>query len=592
MALIQFPKNFARIAASDNNHNWSDEQEEIFGWFAEGEGNLVVRARAGTAKTTSIIEGINRAPERRILLAAFNKAIAEELQARIKNPSARAQTLHALGMSFCRRHINDLDVDTHGERARALAKAACIEIAKKAGENASDVAQNVVAEVAALHTKIREILVDPAADFAAQQAALVKEEEIADHFNRFWSNLEAFAIGFGCNGFSPNFWSLEKVVEAALMAIEFAKAPTNIIDFADMIFLPLVHGWTAPVCDLLVVDECQDMTLAQLRLALGATKKVENGGRVCVVGDDLQAIYAFRGADSDSLDRLKGELDAIELGLKTTYRCPRRVVELAQSFAPDFQAAPDCPEGDVVKLDSSQAIVKYAEPRDFVLSRTNAPLVRACLDLIRSGIAAYVKGSEIGKAALHLLDKLLDQVVMSPVYGGDVLTGLEVELESWLEREVKKAELLSQKARTAKIAQVQDQHDLLGVFIEGSKVLKGETDPTILDHLRSQIETTFADTPKVDAVMCSTVHKAKGLEATRVFLLGRTFSPMGSEERNICYVAATRAKDTLYLVGVDAAQFAGAPNCLTCGGRIDSEDWARGYRYCQFECYEKGKNAF
>jgi len=51
------------------------EQGKIFIWFESGSGNLIVRARAGTGKTTTIIEGAQRAPEDWILLAAFNKAI-------------------------------------------------------------------------------------------------------------------------------------------------------------------------------------------------------------------------------------------------------------------------------------------------------------------------------------------------------------------------------------------------------------------------------------------------------------------------------------------------------------------------------------
>ena len=70
---------------------------------------------------------------------------------------------------------------------------------------------------------------------------------------------------------------------------------------------------------MVVVDEAQDMTSAQLEIAVGACKR---GGRVVIVGDDRQAIYGFRGADSGGLDRLKKLLKAKELGLTTTYRLP------------------------------------------------------------------------------------------------------------------------------------------------------------------------------------------------------------------------------------------------------------------------------
>jgi len=92
----------------------------------------------------------------------------------------------------------------------------------------------------------------------------------------------------------------------------------------------------APTYDLVVVDEAQDMTASQLQLAIQSCRK---GGRIAIVGDDRQAIYSFRGADSKSLDRLKGILKAKELGLTTTYRCPKRVVEIASRYVPDFRAA-------------------------------------------------------------------------------------------------------------------------------------------------------------------------------------------------------------------------------------------------------------
>jgi superfamily I DNA/RNA helicase len=59
-------------------------------------------------------------------------------------------------------------------------------------------------------------------------------------------------------------------------------------------------------------------------------------------------------------------------------------------------------------------------------------------------------------------------------------------------------------------------------------------------------------TERGPAIMCSTVHRAKGLEAERVFVLTDTLYCNGKrqneEESNIHYVALTRAKSTLVLV--------------------------------------------
>jgi superfamily I DNA/RNA helicase len=47
---------------------WSPQQDAIFDWFRSGQGHLVVRARAGTGKTTTILQGIHHAPEDAILV--------------------------------------------------------------------------------------------------------------------------------------------------------------------------------------------------------------------------------------------------------------------------------------------------------------------------------------------------------------------------------------------------------------------------------------------------------------------------------------------------------------------------------------------
>ena len=52
-------------------------------------------------------------------------------------------------------------------------------------------------------------------------------------------------------------------------------------------------------------------------------------------------------------------------------------------------------------------------------------------------------------------------------------------------------------------------------------------------------------------IIASTVHKVKGLERKRVFMLQGTFSRKTQENRNIEYVAITRAQEELYLVVKD-----------------------------------------
>jgi superfamily I DNA/RNA helicase len=88
--------------------NWSDKQANVFSHFIEQPlVNLVVRARAGTGKTTTIVEAVKRLlqanPSRKIIIAAFGKAIADELVARFVGYDVTVKTLHALGLSCVKR---------------------------------------------------------------------------------------------------------------------------------------------------------------------------------------------------------------------------------------------------------------------------------------------------------------------------------------------------------------------------------------------------------------------------------------------------------------------------------------------------------
>lgn len=485
---------------------WSAQQEAIFNWFETSvvqttetlTGNpvglkyqhLVVRARAGTGKTTTIVEAASRAPERQILLAAFNREIARELQARVRNPRVEVKTLHALGLKFVRRNwrCEVEDNDRRGERAATLAKRA-----------APDAPESVLRLVAALHTKAREL---------APRATVQDVVEIAYRFDytaeEHWD------------------WTTQQVCEAAHRAMQLAKQPTSVVDYADMIFLPVAMRWIRPWFDMVVVDEAQDMTETQLEIAGGACRA---GGRICVVGDDRQAIYGFRGADSGSLDRLKDQLCAAELGLTVTYRCGSLIVDLARELVPDFTAAPGAATGEIARCDDEQMMDDVREG-DFVISRKNAPLVGVCMGLLRRGVRARIRGRDIGRGVVALIRRLR----------ASTIADIAPALERFVERETAKAQKLSEAARDARVEFVTDQAAIVSALCEGASTVA---------ELTARVDELFQDDITRASVMCSTVHRAKGLEADRVFLLQGTFRPGDGEEANIRYVAITRAKTRL-----------------------------------------------
>lgn len=522
---------------------WSLQQQAIFAWFSgdwsaveaaigrpltdEEKKHLVVRARAGTGKSTTIAEATAHAPEQRILVAAFNKKIAEEMTSKLANPNAESKTLHSVGFSAIKRFTNVRIDSERGRREEDLAYAV-----------APSAPDPILALIGKLCSKAREIApLATAPDEVVELAYafdLVPGEEWAE-------------AGFG----------LDFICRAAVDALEYAanNRPASGIDFADMIFLPVRKGWLLPTYDLVVVDEAQDMTIAQLLIARGVCR-----GRIAVVGDNKQAIYRFRGADSESLDRLKAELGALELGLTTTYRCGRSIVALAKELVPDYEAGPENPEGEVATIGIGQ-LVEKAEASDFVLSRKNAPLMKIALAFLRANKRAKVAGKDVGAS----LRKLVKQLATGKAASS--LPELLGKLSAWEEREIARAMKAGEKKAEARIESVQDLADTLRALAED---LRG------VPELLARIEDLFVDEPGRQYIVCSSVHRSKGLEADRVFVLADTLMPMVAcscghrhrgqacdrcactayradakaqqEEINIAYVAYTRAKQQLFLV--------------------------------------------
>lgn len=482
---------------------WSDQHRAIFSWFERPDPlapNLVVRARAGTTKTTSIIEGVNRAPERDILVAAFNKKIADELQGRITNSCARARTLHSIGFEAIRNQWGGLPVNADARQAQ-LTDAVC----------GKDAPKQIKRLVTMLHTKGRDM--HPIEPSVKDMIALALFFDYVP--DEGWRE-----------------YNVEYVAESACEAMALAareEPSTRIgIDYADMIYLPLTWKLLHPQYDLSVIDEAQDMTLAQLTII----QRISHG-RIAVVGDDRQAIYGFRGADSRSLDRLKRELAAVELPLTTTYRCGHRIVERAQKLVPDIQAHPGNPDGTVDTC-TPQQLLELASSSDFILSRLNAPLVSVTLQLLSRGKRARMAGRDLGKGITAIL-KRLRVVDATPV--SEVLA----RLEEW---ERKTTTRYASYGQVDLADRARDQAGMIRAFAEDAE--------TTGDLLR-QMEYLFSDEQEAGTIICSSIHKAKGLEASRVFVLMDTLYRRGVtlEEDNLSYVATTRAKSHLTLVSAE-----------------------------------------
>lgn len=293
------------------------------------------------------------------------------------------------------------------------------------------------------------------------------------------------------------------------------------MDFDDMIWFPNVHQLPLEKYGMVFIDEAQDLNLAQINLALNSCK---DGGRIISVGDERQAIYGFRGADSNAIQNIVNRMGSKRLPLSVTYRCAKAIVEIAQTLVPGLQAAPNAEEGMVSYIGDNK-LEEMVAPGDFILSRTNAPLLKWCLALLKARIPANIKGRDMGKNLLGLIKK-------SGAKDVDTFLG-------WLlEYGAIETERMVKAKRDPAI--IQDKVECMQVLCEGTRTL---------DEVKFNLDTLFADKNDMNKVILSTTHKAKGLERERVFMLTDTYKPgKNIEESNLTYVAYTRAKRELYLV--------------------------------------------
>lgn len=466
--------------------SWSSYQNDIFKDIATGKGNTQVDALAGTGKTSTIVEGFYHLPNGiKPLMCAFNSSIKKELDTRAPE-GVEVRTLHSVGYQACRQAFPRLGkVDDRGEKLNGFIKA-------EVGDESEtyDLRENLFKAVSLCK------------GYLAQSPGEI--EPILDRH-------DIDTCGDSREGF----------ITKVMKVMNGCKQDTSRIDFDDMIWFPNIHGLRLEQFGMVFIDEAQDLNLAQINLALSS---VMPGGRIISVGDEHQAIYGFRGADSNAIQNIVDRMNSKRMPLSVTYRCARSIVDIAKTLVPEIEASPSAEEGLVEEM-SINHLENRVRPGDFILSRVNAPLIKWCLALLKARIPANIQGRDMGKSLFSLVKKSK---------ASDVDTFLSW-LADWEEMEVDR---LNKVRRDSSV--INDKAECLRVLCEGTRSIS---------DVKNNIDSLFKDGNDYDRVILSSTHKAKGLERDRVFMLKDTYRPnKGKEEANLAYVAYTRAKRELYLV--------------------------------------------
>ena len=496
---------------------WSPYQNGCFSFIENGQGNAIVEAVAGSGKSTTGEEMVRRIRNGSHIYLAFNKPIADSMKARgvngrtfhslVYTPVTRAKGCNNVYSNKLRLLIQDAVQNTENRTAFGFKDPWGISPLNFMEKRDSQMYGNFIVRLVGL----------------ARNAGIGC---LCQNIPEVWQGL----VEYHDLELDNEAATVERGVELAMTLLEWSNR-SPLLDFDDLLYFAVKDNISLPKFDYVFVDEAQDTNSIQRAIL---RKVMKPGTRLIAVGDPAQAIYGFRGADSNSMQMIADEFGCTELPLTVTYRCPTSVVDFAKQWVSHIEAAPGAAEGSVRSLDQSWTHDDFKFD-DLVVCRTSRPLVALAYQFLRARIPARVMGKDIGEGLKALVKKMNAK-------GIDALVD---KLEDYTAREVAKA---MARGSEAKAEAVQDKTDSVMCLIEGLE----ETNRTV-PALIATIDELFND--RRSGVTLATIHKSKGLEANRVWWLNASQCPaqwarqpwQKQQEKNLCYVAATRAKVELVM---------------------------------------------
>ena len=490
----------------------SQYQKAIFDYIQHEKGNLVVEAAAGSGKTYTLVKALSLIPQdKRVLMTAFNKDIVKELTKKVKEfPNVEVRTLHGLGMILTTRGLRIGGMKPEGYKYTQLIYNHWQDLTKT---NINKLSRN------------------------ARKSFVENTKKLVD-FGRFYlATTRSEMIELMTKYDIP---CVADEVDVALKVMAIGGKNLDSIDYTDMIWMPHIYDLHLQECeyDFIMVDECQDLNVAERNLVLRCLKE---GGRLIAVGDSNQCIYGFSGSDPDSFRAIQSIPNTVSMPLSISYRCPESVVKFAQNLVPSIEAKQGAEEGvilDCVSLDD-------VHDGDMVLCRNNAPLLQVYCKLLEQGKRAYIRGSDVGKNLQNIVIGTHKDYLYTNLKQDGVFIRLYEDLFN------------SRKAIMERYGISQEdamKHETIQAKLDMIRALEVlGADLTTTEELTKKIEDIFPKNDKGEGIMLSTVHKAKGLEADNVFIACASLMPSKSaldewqvqQERNLMYVAYTRAKKVL-----------------------------------------------
>lgn len=589
------------------------------------EGPLLVLAGAGSGKTTVLVNRLayilaeKKVSPYRVLAITFTNKAANEMKQRTKNKVGEI--------------ADNMWISTFHSM--------CVRILRTCIDMIGYSSSFVIYDTQDQKTLIKECMKDLGIDEKA-----IDPKSVIGEISNAKDNLQTPEI---YEGLASGDYRLRRIAKVYSLYQSRLKK-NNALDFDDLIFktievfseYPDVLEKFQDKFQYIMVDEYQDTNNAQFMLVSMLSQKHRN---LCVVGDDDQSIYKFRGANIENILGFETVFsDAKVIKLEQNYRSTQNILDAANAVIANNKGRKGkklwTENKSGTKISSYIAETDHAEAEhiikcirkskdegrnysDFaVLYRMNAQSRVIEEKLIREGMPYKVLAGlrfydrkEIKDmiAYLRVLYNPADDVSLARIInepkrgiGNTTLDKAHVIAEEnntslfdiishadsypALARAEKKllefSKLLEELMETSKSMKISDLLDrimsdtgYMAVLealrevegtsrIENLKELKSVVaeyesdegnDPTLAGFLErvSLVSDIDKFDPDEDAVILMTIHSAKGLEFPVVFLPGleeglfpgqRVMEAEDiEEERRLCYVAITRAKEELYI---------------------------------------------
>ncbi len=299
---------------------------------------------------------------------------------------------------------------------------------------------------------------------------------------------------------------------------------------------------------VLVIDEAQDMDLAEFELIRALMEKNESM-RVIAVGDDDQNIYGWRGADSKYLLSFVTEHNATKYELITNYRSKSNLVSFNNQFLKLIKnRLKEIPIEAHQNENGRIKVVRYKNVNLVIpvindilsseLSGTTAVLAKTNEEAFQLAGLLNLHGM---KAKLIQSDDTFSLYNLAEIrYFLDALQLTDntylIDSDVWNDARRKTIERF--KAST----KLEIFVHLIKDFEATNPKRKFRSDLNVFIR-ESKLEDFITSTSEI--IVVSTIHKAKGKEFDNVFLLLENFDIREDARKRELYVAMTRARNNL-----------------------------------------------